>query len=143
MCLSKPFSTLETRSHYRYLTPDILRIAGPLFSLDKTNQNFRNRRVPTNPPLSAPETDLYSGVEIMKDLPTHHNVSQHATTFSTRMSNHRLHQLLPPPSWNAQHCAADFHHPREDNGHLTEERQRFYSSRDSESQESRSWAAVS
>jgi hypothetical protein len=145
-CLSRTFWTLETLSHYRHLTPDdTLRVPRPSLSLNTTKRNFQERRFLTNSLLIASETDLYSGVQIMKDLPTHHNVSQRATTSSTRIINSRLHQPLPPsPPWNAQHCATPiFHHPPEDNGHVIEERQRFYSSRDIGSQNSRSRAAVS
>jgi hypothetical protein len=41
-----------------------------LISLNNTTSKFRTRRVLADSPLIAPETDLYSGVQIMKDSPT-------------------------------------------------------------------------
>jgi hypothetical protein len=137
MCLSKPFSALKTLSYRRHLTSILYTFQGPRY-LNQTTSQFRTRKVLTDLPLIASETDLYSSVQTMKDLPAHHNVSQYATAFSARTIN-------PPPSSttaiNTMECTplcSSFHHPLEDNGHVTEERQRFYSSRDTGSQDSRS-----
>jgi hypothetical protein len=63
--------------------------------LTKQDQRqFQTSTALAQPLLRVSETDLYSRSQIVKDLPAHHNVSQHAATCSTRTINS---SRLPPP----------------------------------------------